>query len=77
MIGERFGRLIVQGETMQKQHGSVVYVCVCDCGGSCLRSGRTLKFAAAHGINAGCGCTALEQRRRIAKSRTHKQGEFA
>lgn len=68
VIGQRFGRLTVQGETLMRFHGAIVYVCVCDCGGSCLRAVRDLRFAVARGVVPGCGCTAIEQRRRRAKA---------
>jgi hypothetical protein len=47
MTGQRFGSLVVIGESDQSNGGRLLWDCVCDCGGtravagSSLRSGRT------------------------------------
>ena len=52
--GVRFGRLVVSHDTGKRAHGSVVWMCECDCGnskevrGGNLRSGNTMSCGCLH-----------------------------
>lgn len=61
LSGQRFGRLIageavlVKGRTQQKLH----YMCICDCGKSCLVNAQNLR----RGMARSCGCLRAEIRK--------------
>ena len=52
LIGKKFNRLLVLEKTDQREGGSIVWKCLCDCGKEC--------FASTRGLNSGnkksCGC---------------------
>ena len=52
ITGMRFGRLVALEPTDERQHGSVVWKCRCDCGNEKLISLNTLKFTTVK----SCGC---------------------
>lgn len=59
MIGHKFGRLTV----LMKHESSVAgkhakWLCVCDCGSECIRSGTALR----HGSGQSCGCLVKENK---------------
>jgi hypothetical protein len=60
VIGQRFGRLVVVEQVPQRIHGAVAYRCICDCGGSVLRSARDMRRGEKQGYLQGCGCTKRE-----------------
>jgi hypothetical protein len=55
MVGKRFGRLVVLEETVSK-HNRSRWVCRCDCGKSCISTGKTLR----EGKKSSCGCLRRE-----------------
>ena len=55
LSGQRFGRLVVIEKTEERNRGSVVWRCLCDCGKECLISSASLK----KGRNS-CGCLRKE-----------------
>lgn len=57
LSGERFGRLLAQYPTQQRYSGSVVWHCVCDCGGTKDVSRASL----VSGRVKSCGCLAKER----------------
>ena len=53
MVGKRFGRLVVIGESAQrKKDGSICYLCKCDCGKTKIINGMNLR----RGDTLSCGC---------------------
>jgi hypothetical protein len=50
--GQRFGRLVVIEETSERDKGSVVWKCECDCGGVKKASAKNLKQQ----FVKSCGC---------------------
>jgi len=57
MIGRRFGRLQVIEETKERDsEGRVKYFCKCDCGGSKITVGKSLR----RGFTKSCGCIQTE-----------------
>ena len=56
--GERFGRLVVLEQLLERRHKSVVYACACDCGGHTKTTASELKRA--HGGTRSCGCLMRE-----------------
>ena len=52
MIGKRFGKLTVTGESSQRKHKEIVWVCRCDCGSTCYVTGFNLRS----GNTKSCGC---------------------
>jgi hypothetical protein len=55
--GMRFGRLIVKSDSNERsKRGSVLWFCVCDCGGST----KTIFANLNHGKTKSCGCLAKE-----------------
>lgn len=52
LTGRRFGRLVVIEETGERQDGSVVWLCVCDCGASAKVNASRLMG----GLVKSCGC---------------------
>lgn len=57
LIGKRFGRLTVIEETSERQSGSVVWLCQCDCGKLTKVCTRSLNS----GNTTSCGCFHKEQ----------------
>lgn len=52
LAGQRFGRLTASERTDERDHGSVVWRCRCDCGRTALVSARNLR----NGHTTSCGC---------------------
>lgn len=50
--GQRFGMLTVKGDSGQRQCGSVMWLCVCDCGNEVLVNSYNLR----KGRKKSCGC---------------------
>jgi len=58
LTGTRFGRLLVQGVSPTKSSdGRVCWTCLCDCGNTCVKRGKTLS----DGTATSCGCYHLER----------------
>jgi len=55
LVGERFGRLLVIAPTESK-HNRSRWICQCDCGESCVATGKTLR----EGKKKSCGCIKRE-----------------
>lgn len=57
MIGKRFGRLVVLGETDRRSAGGhIIWFCQCDCGNRVEVMGGNLR----RGNTFSCGCYFLE-----------------
>ena len=54
--GQRFGRLLVLGDSGRRQHGSIVWECQCDCG--TLAYVRSVSLI--QGATRSCGCLQRE-----------------
>ena len=53
LIGQRFGKLVVQSSAKQRnQHGGLLWECLCDCGNLCLVSTNHLHMK----NTQSCGC---------------------
>ena len=52
LVGARFGRLVVRGDSGVRKHGWVVWLCLCDCGKESLVPAPYLKS----GGTRSCGC---------------------
>lgn len=52
LLGQKFDMLTVIGMTDKRSSGAVVWLCQCDCGAKCERSGTVLKRKGHH----SCGC---------------------
>lgn len=52
LIGKRFGKLIVEARTEERQNGSVVWKCKCDCGG--YKNVPTHLLTSNHTQSCGC-----------------------
>ncbi|MGN0975925.1 MAG: hypothetical protein ACI4OL_07960 [Gemmiger sp.] len=53
LTGQRFGRLVAVEPTKERSPGgSVMWMCRCDCGRTCIASGRLLR----KGERTSCGC---------------------
>ena len=63
LTGQRFGKLIVIKRTEQRQNGSVVWECQCDCGNSVMVNSARLR----NGQTASCGCLRKEKSRKASK----------
>lgn len=57
IIGKRFGRLTVMSQTEEYIHGSVAWICKCDCGNYIKASTRDLN----RGAVKSCGCLKKER----------------
>lgn len=57
LVGERFGRLVVRSIAPERvRNGRRCYLCVCDCGSTCVVIGKYLKA----GRTKSCGCLQRE-----------------
>lgn len=65
LIGRRFGRLLVIGETLERDFGFVVWACRCDCGALVAANSNTLNT----GKTRSCGCLRADML--AAKNTTH------
>ena len=61
LTGQRFGRLTVIKRTDERNHGSVVYECLCDCGNTIKVMSQSLK----DGGTRSCGCLQSETSKKI------------
>ncbi len=52
LVGQRFGRLVVQRQIGTNQYGQMRYECLCDCGKITYAVAGNLK----HGAKTSCGC---------------------
>ncbi len=52
LVGERFGRLLVQRQLGTNQYGQMKYECLCDCGNTAVSIAGNLK----NGHTKSCGC---------------------
>ena len=67
IIGQRFGRMVVESETTDRTKcGEVKYLCRCDCGNTKIVAGTSLRY----GSTKSCGCLLSES----TKARTFKHG---
>jgi hypothetical protein len=55
LVGMRFGRLLVTAQTDSK-HNRTRWVCVCDCGKTCISTSRALQ----HDNRKSCGCLRID-----------------
>lgn len=60
MTGRRYGRLVVQEKVPHKDRERIKWVCLCDCGNTCIVLGELLR----RGTTTSCGCFAKEARRK-------------
>ncbi len=71
LVGERFGRLVVQRQLGTNQYGQMKYECLCDCGNTTVSIAGNLKY----GHKKSCGCFRQEfireVRLRITKSKNN------
>lgn len=59
ILGQKFGRLLVIGETSKRDRaGNIAWLCLCDCGVEKKVSGASLR----KGVSQSCGCLCLERR---------------
>lgn len=58
LTGARFGWLVVSSRAESSAAGEARWNCVCDCGGTSISWGRSLK----RGLKTSCGCRAAETR---------------
>ena len=58
LIGQKFNKLLVLEKTSQREGGSIVWKCKCDCGKECFASTRGL----CSGNKKSCGCLNDEKR---------------
>ena len=63
LIGKRFGKLTVTSKTDHSIHGSVAWLCKCDCGNSIEVSTRDLN----RGAVKSCGCLKKERRNLVGR----------
>jgi len=56
LVGQRFGKLLVLGETTKRYRGNVYWLCQCDCGNTWVALGSNLK----QGQTRSCGCLRKE-----------------
>jgi hypothetical protein len=56
ITGQRFGRLLAVRPTIQRQHRSVVWECLCDCGSTVFVRSSSLTG----GFTKSCGCLKKE-----------------
>lgn len=56
LVGQRFGKLVVEASTNERKNGSIVWKCKCDCG--------NIKYVPTHLLTSGhtqsCGCLIRE-----------------
>lgn len=72
IIGQRFGRLTVVGDSGKRKNGFVLWECICDCGNRCNVIGKRL----ASGNTKSCGCIRREKCAQLAQGRkTHGQSK--
>jgi hypothetical protein len=66
LIGQRFGRWVVQSQAGRNRHGQVMWLCTCDCGTARVCSGNSLTS----GQSRSCGCIRMDRidRRRKVKA---------
>jgi hypothetical protein len=63
LVGERFGRLVIIAPTASK-HNRARWVAQCDCGNTCVATGKTLR----EGKKKSCGCIKREQSKELVKA---------
>ncbi len=66
LIGQRFGRLVVQVKAESSKHGAILFQCVCDCG----KEKVIHKCSLLAGTTRSCGCLARE----LSAQRHYKHG---
>ena len=67
LTGERFGRLVVIGDSNQRtKQGQVIWKCICDCGNYSLVSSSNLRGTK----TMSCGCYAKEKAKSTNNART-------
>lgn len=71
ITGQQFGRLTAMMKTDERQRGSIVWLCKCECGNTCLVPSSNL----IRGSKQSCGCLRSEVASKTAKTgnnrRTH------
>jgi len=55
LTGKRFGRLVVLGRAANRYGKTPCWSCLCDCGGSIVTAGMSLK----RGATKSCGCVRM------------------
>jgi len=58
ILGQRFGRLIVTERAGSSVENKAMWKCICDCGGSIITTGKTLR----RGEAKSCGCLKRESK---------------
>lgn len=56
LTGQRFGRLIVVKELVERRNSQIYWLCKCDCGNECEVNGGALRT----GSTKSCGCLQIE-----------------
>lgn len=67
LTGQRFGRLVVIGRSLESKHGEATWLCQCDCGNTSIVRGSYLRG----GNTQSCGCYGHELSVRGERRRTH------
>lgn len=70
MTGHRFGKLLVQQMVGKSANGLVRWACVCDCGGTKVVNGASLR----RGTTRSCGCLVVDVQRSRLTRHGHKSG---
>lgn len=63
MSGQRIGKLLVEGLSHKDKRGEMFWSCVCDCGGTAVVSGNSLRRP--DRPTTSCGCLRVENRRKV------------
>jgi hypothetical protein len=70
MVGEKFGRLVVQEFAGRGKSGEFRWKCKCECNGEKTTTGANLR----QGYTQSCGCLKKEASRRILSANRHLGG---
>ena len=70
ITNKKFGRLLAQYPTKERQNNWVMWSCLCDCGVTKLVAGALLK----NGNTKSCGCLMKEQNAKFCSSNFTKHG---
>lgn len=81
LIGQKFGMLTVKELAVAKPYSQKSWLCICDCGNTCIRLETSLKVSQRDGHISSCGClpkqnlTAGDTKRCI-KAGLHRKDTF-
>lgn len=69
--GNRYGRLFVKERVLNNKRGDAMWNCLCDCGNTCVVSGKNLR----NGHAQSCGCLLSEKSRERMAHMLSKHGD--